>query len=398
MSFFNRWSTRNPSMTWGHTWHHGVTSQQPPFLLPALPNISNMWTTHMAWHHHDDDDDVWAMMLVQLWHVMSPLEPHFRFNTLISKQRIIPLSEFCFLSGQVESSCQDLRQKRGVSTSDGVGYTVIVQWETESRREGRGGGGRGGGAGGTGRGGAPEAELENFRYIRRKGGAHCWKRQLCRHYSTPFFSLPAPSRMHTQIRFSYIFCAAYHVIAETYAHWWADMCAGPWVHREGEGYMVHWKKILLILLLSSFFFFLFSFLVSSSAVLSAFFSARCKILPLALPSTAVPYETKLDFWFCLLVLAFLFVLFFSLTLSFPPLSCVLSTVETSRTKTPKMMNNSPWQLRGFCLGSYFWANSIPPFFFFFFFSSCPAPPFSPAPPFFLFPSLFSPPPLLKSFS
>ena len=201
--------------------------------------------------------------------------------------------------------------------------------------------------------------------------------------------------MHTQIRFSYIFCAAYHVIAETYAHWWADMCAGPWVHREGEGYMVHWKKILLILLLSSFFFFLFSFLVSSSAVLSAFFSARCKILPLALPSTAVPYETKLDFWFCLLVLAFLFVLFFSLTLSFPPLSCVLSTVETSRTKTPKMMNNSPWQLRGYCLGSYFWANSIPPFFFFFFFASCTAPHVLTAPTFFLFPSLFSPPPPQK---
>lgn len=39
------------------------------------------------------------------------------------------------MSGQVESSCQDLKQKRGVNTSDGVGYTVIVQGERESRRE-----------------------------------------------------------------------------------------------------------------------------------------------------------------------------------------------------------------------------------------------------------------------
>ena len=65
-------------------------------------------------------------------------------------------------------------------------------------------------------------------------------------------------------------------------------------------------------------------------------------------------------WF--LALKFLASLFL-----FSSLSRVLSTVETSCTKTPKKMNNTPWQLRVSCLGSYFWANSIPPFFLFFFF-------------------------------
>ena len=179
------------------------------------------------------------------------------------------------------------------------GYTVIVQWERK-----RGGGGGGGGGGGKGGGGDPETELENFRYIRRKGGAHCWKRQLLSVLLHPLFSLPAPSQMHTQIRFSYIFCAAYHVIAETYAHWWADMCAGPWVHREGEGYMVHWKKILLILLLSFFFLpvFLLSFLLC--CVVLFLFPLGARHSPLESPSTAVPYVTKLDFWFCFFFMIF----------------------------------------------------------------------------------------------
>lgn len=57
---------------------------------------------------------------------------------------------------------------------------------------------------------------------------------------------PVPSPLPVHIQFPYILSAAYHVIAETYAHKCADMCTGPGstgrVHREGEGYTVHCKK------------------------------------------------------------------------------------------------------------------------------------------------------------
>lgn len=68
----------------------------------------------------------------------------------------------------------------------------------------------------------------------------------------PLFSL-CTLPMHTQIRFSYISSAAYHVIVETYAQWCADMCAGPGsTGRVRDTWCT--AKLLLILLLLSFFF------------------------------------------------------------------------------------------------------------------------------------------------
>lgn len=105
------------------------------------------------------------------------------------------------------------------------------------------------GGGGTGRGSsAMTGKLQAYRHTRRRWSS-LLERQLCRYYSTPFSLCPLP--MHTQILFSYIFSTAYHVIVETYAHWCADMCAGP-----GSTGRVRdtrcTEKILLILLLLSF--------------------------------------------------------------------------------------------------------------------------------------------------
>lgn len=54
-----------------------------------------------------------------------------------------------------------------------------------------------------------------------EGGAHCWGG------SSGFYSTSSPHPLPRHIQFSYILCAAYHVIVETYAHKCADMCTGP---------------------------------------------------------------------------------------------------------------------------------------------------------------------------
>lgn len=118
---------------------------------------------------------------------------------------------------------------------------VILSVREKKNREGRGG---------TGRGSSDmTGKFQAHRYIRRRWSS-LLERQLCWYCSTPFSPCPLP--MHTQIRFSYIFSTAYHVIVETYAHCCADMCAAP-----GSTGSVRdtWctEKILLILLLLSFF-------------------------------------------------------------------------------------------------------------------------------------------------
>lgn len=54
-----------------------------------------------------------------------------------------------------------------------------------------------------------------------EGGAHCWGG------SSSYYSTSSPRPLPRHIQFSYILCAAYHVIVETYAHKCADMCMGP---------------------------------------------------------------------------------------------------------------------------------------------------------------------------
>lgn len=54
-----------------------------------------------------------------------------------------------------------------------------------------------------------------------EGGAHCWGG------SSSYYSTSSPRPLPRHIQFSYILCAAYHVIVETYAHKCADMCKGP---------------------------------------------------------------------------------------------------------------------------------------------------------------------------
>lgn len=102
------------------------------------------------------------------------------------------------------------------------------------------------GGGGAGRG--PDPGLENQRHMKEElivGTAALWPPTP---NSSPSSSL-CPLPMHTQIRFSYISLAAYHVIVETYAQWSADVL---WVHREAEGYMVLWENsnnpLLLVLM------------------------------------------------------------------------------------------------------------------------------------------------------
>lgn len=67
------------------------------------------------------------------------------------------------------------------------------------------------------------------------GGAHCWRGSV----GTP--PPLSPPSMHTLTRrsaFPIFSSTAYHVIVETYAGEQADMCSGPGVHREAEGYTV----------------------------------------------------------------------------------------------------------------------------------------------------------------
>lgn len=193
--------------------------------------------------------------------------------------------------------------------------------------------------------------------------------------------------MHTQIRFSYIFSTAYHVIVETYAQWCADMCAGPGsTGRVRDTWCT--EKILLILLLLSLFLSVFLKFPLCRVVLFTFDSVHDI-------SSHVPFPPVLacsnqtcwcPLWFsvsnfnwplqcCLVIFSFLllsthpcFLLlsarnFFFCSpsvLHFSAIAlCVLKQVA-QRLKDVFKENKTPWQLR-ICLGSRFWANSIPPF-------------------------------------
>lgn len=70
--------------------------------------------------------------------------------------------------------------------------------------------------------------------------------------------LLSPSPLPTHIQFRYILSAAYHAIAETYAHKCADMCTGPGP-QGGWGIHGELQKILILLPLSSFPCFSFAF-------------------------------------------------------------------------------------------------------------------------------------------
>lgn len=104
----------------------------------------------------------------------------------------------------------------------------------------------------VGQGGAPEPRLENLWRTDTldEGGAHCWKGSFVGITPPPFS--PSPLPMHTQIQFSYIFSTAYHVIVETYAHWCADMCAGPGSTGRLRDTWCTDKTLLILLLLSPF--------------------------------------------------------------------------------------------------------------------------------------------------
>lgn len=149
------------------------------------------------------------------------------------------------------------------------------------------------------------------------------------------------------------------------------------------------KKILLILLLSSFF---------SSCFPSWFPPLLCCPLSFPLgarysPSYYPPqlFHTRPNSTFGSVYLSLLsFLFFFWLILSFSSLSCVLSTVETSRTKTPEKDEQQSLTAARFLPWLLFLSKFHPTLFFFF--ASCTAPHVLTAPTFFLFPSLFLPPP------
>lgn len=153
------------------------------------------------------------------------------------------------------------------------------------------------------------------------------------------------------------------------------------------------KKILLILLLSSFF---------SSCFPSWFPPLLCCPLSFPLgarysPSYSPPqlFHTRPNSTFGSVYLSLLsFLFFFWLILSFSSLSCVLSTVETSRTKTPEKDEQHSLTAARFLPWLLFLSKFHPTLFFFF--ASCTAPHVLTAPTFFLFPSLFLPPPSSKA--
>lgn len=92
---------------------------------------------------------------------------------------------------------------------------------------------------------APQTRVENFMWTDTlgEGRAHCWRG------SSDFYSTSSPcspsQHTHTVSLYSLhsLSCNSRNICAQVYRH-----VHGPWVHREGEGYMVHCKKILLILL------------------------------------------------------------------------------------------------------------------------------------------------------
>lgn len=85
---------------------------------------------------------------------------------------------------------------------------------------------------------APQTRLENFMWTDtlEEGGAHCWKGSFD-NYSTS--SPHPPPNAHTVFLYSLhsLSCNSRNICAQVCWH-----VHGPWVHREGEEYMVHCKN------------------------------------------------------------------------------------------------------------------------------------------------------------
>lgn len=70
------------------------------------------------------------------------------------------------------------------------------------------------------------------------GGARCWRGSVVAPPALPPPSARTHTCAHADTLFLYFPSTAYHVIVETYAGERADMCSGPGVRREAEGYTV----------------------------------------------------------------------------------------------------------------------------------------------------------------